>query len=158
WCDRAPMLILTGNIMDAANRRPGVEWDHTALDVAAIVRGYIKYDDSPVSLDAFRESTTRAYQLMTTPPFGPSLVVVDGDLAEIGAQRKPGAIAPYHAPHIASADAQTLDQIAKMLVAAQNPIILTGRTGRTPAAMGMVVQLAELLAAPVLDDYTRMNF
>jgi acetolactate synthase I/II/III large subunit len=158
WCDRAPMLILTGNIMDAANRRPGVEWDHTATDVAAIVRGYIKYDDSPVSLDSFRESTTRAYQLMTTPPFGPSLIMVDGDLAEEPARRSPSKIVPYHPVHIASADEQTLDQIAKMLVGAQTPVILAGRTARTPAGMGMLVQLAELLQAPVIDDYTRMNF
>ncbi len=158
WCDRAPMLILTGNIMDAANRRPGVEWDHTATDVAAIVRGFIKYDDSPVSLDSFRESTTRAYQLMTTPPFGPSLIMVDGDLAEVPVGRAPSPIVPYHPVHIAAADPQTLDQIAKLLVDAQNPLILVGRTARTPAAVGMLVALAELLQAPVIDDYTRMNF
>jgi acetolactate synthase I/II/III large subunit len=45
-----------------------------------------------------------------------------------------------------------------MLVGAQTPVILAGRTARTPAGMGMLVQLAELLQAPVIDDYTRMNF
>ena len=44
YAARVPMLILVGNIADGATRRPGVEWYHTATDVAAIVRGFIKYD------------------------------------------------------------------------------------------------------------------
>ena len=158
WCDRVPMLVLVGNILDAAQRRPGVEWYHTAVDVAAIVRGFIKYDDSPISLDHFRESATRAYQLGTTPPYGPSLIMVDADLAETGVKEAPGAVTPYHAPHIATGDANTVDEIAKMLVNAQNPLILTGRTARTAAGMPLVVQLAELLQIPVRDDFARQNF
>ena len=44
YAARVPMLILVGNIADGATRRPGVEWYHTATDVAAIVRGFVKYD------------------------------------------------------------------------------------------------------------------
>src|SRR5919199_4534392 len=38
WCDRAPVLVLAGNFLDAAARRPGVEWFHCAQDPAALVR------------------------------------------------------------------------------------------------------------------------
>lgn len=158
WCDRTPMVVLVGNILDAAQRRPGVEWDHTAVDVAAIVRGFIKYDDSPVSLNHFRESLTRAYQLSTTPPYGPALIMVDADLAESPVREAPSPITPYHVPHIASADSATIEEIAKMMTGAQNPLIITGRTARTPAGMALVVQLAEALQAPVIDDFARMNF
>ena len=47
FAERVPMLIFVGNIADGATRRPGVEWYHTATDVAAIVRGYVKYDSQP---------------------------------------------------------------------------------------------------------------
>jgi acetolactate synthase-1/2/3 large subunit len=38
WAGKAPVYILLGNTVDAAERRPGVEWDHSAQDAAAMVR------------------------------------------------------------------------------------------------------------------------
>ena len=39
WCERVPMLIYGGNgPMDAATRRPWVDWMHTSTDQAALVR------------------------------------------------------------------------------------------------------------------------
>jgi acetolactate synthase-1/2/3 large subunit len=157
WCDRVGMLVLVGNIADAATRRPGVEWDHTAVDVAQIVRGYIKYDDSPASLDHFRESVMRGYSLMTTPPFGSALIVVDADLAENSIEKKPMPIPPFHPVRPPAGDPDAVNEIAKLLVNAQNPLIVTGRTARTPAGTDLVVQLAEALQAPVIDTGDRMN-
>src|SRR5271163_5179967 len=56
WCDRMPMVILgaTGP-MDAARRRPWIEWIHTAQDQGAIVRPYVKWDAQPSSPAAARE-------------------------------------------------------------------------------------------------------
>jgi thiamine pyrophosphate-dependent acetolactate synthase large subunit-like protein len=157
WCDRVGMLVLVGNILDAANRRPGVEWDHTAVDVAQIVRGYVKYDDSPVSLDHFRESVQRGYSFMTTPPYGSAVIMVDADLAENPAERKPMPVLPWHPTRPPAGDPAAVDEIAKLLVGAQSPVILVGRTSRTNAGSALVVQLAELLQAPVIDTGDRMN-
>ncbi len=38
YCDQAPVIIVAGNIMDAAERRGRVEWLHSVQDVAAMVR------------------------------------------------------------------------------------------------------------------------
>ena len=48
WCDRVPMLILgaTGP-WDAAQRRPWIDWIHTASDQGALVRDYTKWDNQP---------------------------------------------------------------------------------------------------------------
>ena len=46
YCDRVPVYILAGNTLDATLRRPGVEWAHSVQDAAAMVRDYIKWDDS----------------------------------------------------------------------------------------------------------------
>src|SRR6185437_13483223 len=54
-------------------------------------------------------------------------------------------------------DANAVDEIAKLVANAQNPVILVGRTARTPAGTGLVVQLAEALQAPVIDTGDRMN-
>ncbi|HTJ24687.1 MAG TPA: thiamine pyrophosphate-dependent enzyme [Candidatus Limnocylindria bacterium] len=158
WCDRVPILVLVGNIADAATRRPGVEWDHTATDVAQMVRGFVKYDDQPLSLDSFRESTTRAYALMTTPPQGAGLIVVDADLAESPVREKPAAIPPYRPVRPPVGDPAALDEVARLLVAATAPVIVANRVARTPAGMASLVTLAELLQAPVVDLAARMNF
>ena len=55
WCDRTPVVILgaTGPV-DAAKRRPWIDWIHTAADQGAIVRDYTKWDDQPASPAAAR--------------------------------------------------------------------------------------------------------
>ena len=77
-----PRLLLHGHADRMTTVLGGIRVRPLVDDVAAIVRGYIKYDENPISLDMFRESTIRAYQLSTTPPHGPSMILVDGDLAE----------------------------------------------------------------------------
>ena len=54
-------------------------------------------------------------------------------------------------------DAVALTEAAKMLVAAENPVIIAGRVQRTEAGPKLLAQLAETLQAPVVDDRARMN-
>src|SRR5215475_7184885 len=84
WCDRVPMLIIgaTGPV-DAARRRPFIDWIHTVRDQAAMVRHYTKWDDQPASVAAAEESLLRAMQLSTTAPCGPVYVVLDVALQEM---------------------------------------------------------------------------
>jgi acetolactate synthase-1/2/3 large subunit len=49
-------------------------------------------------------------------------------------------------------------EAAKLLVAAQNPVITTTRAARTPAGLRLMVELAETLQAGVVDAKRRMNF
>jgi thiamine pyrophosphate-dependent acetolactate synthase large subunit-like protein len=158
YSDRVPIFVLVGNIADAASRRPGAEWNHTANDVAQMVRGYIKYDDQPASLMHFRDSVQRAYSLMMTPPMGAAMIVVDADLAEAPVERPAPPLVPMHAVRPPVADDASLAQIATLLVNAQNPLIATGRHARTPEGMANLVRLAELVQAPVVDLIGRMNF
>ena len=48
FCDRVPMVVLgaTGPL-DAAQRRPWIDWIHTAADQGALIRDYVKWDDQP---------------------------------------------------------------------------------------------------------------
>jgi thiamine pyrophosphate-dependent acetolactate synthase large subunit-like protein len=49
-------------------------------------------------------------------------------------------------------------EAAKLLVAAEAPVIVADRYARTPAALPLLIDLAEALQAPVIDTATRMNF
>ena len=36
WCDRVPVYVMIGNIIEGDKRAPGVEWVHSAIDPAAL--------------------------------------------------------------------------------------------------------------------------
>ena len=60
WCDRVPVIVIGGNIMEADKRMPGAEWSHSGVDIGAIVRDFTKWDDQPATLQHFAESAVRA--------------------------------------------------------------------------------------------------
>ena len=82
WCDRVPVIAMGGNIMEANKRGPGAEWVHAAVDPAAMLRDFTKWDDQPTTLQHFAESAVRAYKVATTPPMAPVVLSLDGELQE----------------------------------------------------------------------------
>ncbi|HET9269917.1 MAG TPA: thiamine pyrophosphate-dependent enzyme [Vicinamibacterales bacterium] len=161
YCDRVPVYILAGNTLDATLRRPGVEWAHSVQDAAAMVRDFIKWDDLPISLPHFAESAVRAYKIAMTPPMMPVLLVLDGGLQEdpitpeIAARLRVPKLTRASAPQ---GDSGAVAEAARLLVAAQSPVIVADRAARTPAGIARLVELAEALQAPVVNQGGRMNF
>jgi len=159
YCDRVPILLMAGNILDSVERRPGAEWLHSAEDDAAMVRDCLKWDDTPTSLQGFADSAVRAYQYSMTPPYMPVFLVVDSRLQENpvphGIQLRIPKLASVAPPQ---GDSATVAEAAQMLVSAENPVIIAGRAARTAAGMRLLVELAETLQASVIDRHGRMNF
>ena len=159
FCDRVPVFIVLGNNLNAATRRSPVDWVHSVQDAASLVRDFTKFDDSPVSLPQFAESSVRAYKVAMTAPSAPVVLVADAELAETPvAGRTDLAIPKLSAASPPAGDSIAVSELARMLISAENPVIVAGRFARTPAAMGRLVEFAELLQAPVVDLGTRMNF
>jgi acetolactate synthase I/II/III large subunit len=160
YCDRVPVLIFTGNAGALNERRPGVEWFHSVQDGAAPVRDFVKWDDSPMSLQHFAESTVRGYALACAQPPGPVFIVADTKLQEDpldDRERRRLKIPRLVKPSQAAGDANAVREAAKMLVAAEAPVIIADRYARSQAAMDQLVRLAELLQAAVVDNRSRMN-
>jgi thiamine pyrophosphate-dependent acetolactate synthase large subunit-like protein len=142
WCDRVPVMIFAGNFLDADKRRPGVEWYHCVQDPALILRDFTKWDDQPVSLQHFAESVMRAYKMALTPPMGPVVITVDGDLAEESAHDEKKLRMPKLTRSIPpQGDSGALMEAAKMLVAAERPVILADRVARSQEGMKRFVVL-----------------
>jgi acetolactate synthase-1/2/3 large subunit len=159
YCDRVPVYIVLGNALDATKRRPGVEWDHSVEDAAAMVRDYTKWDDLPISLPHFAESAVRAYKIAMTPPSMPVLLVADAELQENPVAENAGLRIPkLTLPSPPQGDSGAVAEAARLLTAAENPVILVDRTARTPAGVTRLIELAETLQAPVVDLAARMNF
>lgn len=156
WCARVPMVIIgaTGPVA-ADQRRPWVDWVHTAKDQGALLRNYTKWDDQPTSVAAAVESFLRANQIARTAPKGPVYVCLEADLQEepFDASRMDlpdvSRYGPGPAPH---PSADTLRDIADRLIKAERPIILAGRVSRDEADWQNRIRLAEAVGARVLSD------
>jgi acetolactate synthase-1/2/3 large subunit len=159
WADRVPVFAIVGAQLDAAKRGGYVDWAHSVFDGPALVRDFTKWDDTPISLRHFAESATRAHKFSLTPPYGPTVLAVDQELQEDPVRKgeipaipkEPRVIAPR-------GDDGAVNDTARLLVAAENPLIVADRAARTAEGLRLMVELAEALQAPVVDIYGRMNF
>jgi len=155
WCDRVPMLILgaTGAV-DAMQRRPWIEWIHTARDQAALVRDYVKWDDQPASLGAAREAIHRGAWLTNTAPRAPVYIVLGVELQERPAPEPLPQVDPKRAmPSVRSAaDPRDVTAALDLLRGAARPLILAGRASRSMTGWQERIRLAEALGARVTTD------
>lgn len=161
WCDRVPVIVIGGNDLDAAYRPPGVPTFHSAQDINAMVRDYTKWDDTPVSLQHFSQSFVRAYKIAMTPPYGPVAISLDANLQMAPVHMHEGKMPTIPRLVMTSppqGDSGAVQEAAKLLLQADQPIIVADRAARTPAGIALLVELAELLQARVIDQGGRMNF
>lgn len=163
WADQVPMVIIGGSgPADAAVRRPWIDWVHSARQQALVVRDHLKWDDQPTSLAGIPPSIARAHRIATTVPMGPTYVSVDILLQE--EEVPPGLAAQVEAPaeqfrgRSLTAPPQELEEICDLLVSAERPVILADYVGKSRVAYQALIELAELLAIPVVDLQARHNF
>src|SRR6202023_1322605 len=155
WCDRMPVVVLgaTGPV-DAAKRRPWIDWIHTARDQGALVREYTKWDDQPASPGAAREAILRGTWISNTAPQGPVYINFDAELQEMKVSEQLPAIdvARFMPTVSTAAPADLVKQAAAMLKDAKQVLILAGRASRSEEAWNARVALAEALNARVVTD------
>lgn len=155
WCDRQPMLIMgaTGPV-DAALRRPWIDWLHTSKDQGALIRNFIKWDDQPGSIEAMPESILRAWQQTATAPCGPTYVCLDAALQEAPASPDfPFPDMARYAPAKPPApDPALAADAANLLKAAKKPVFLFGRGSLGQDEWDRRVALAERCNGLMLTD------
>ena len=147
WCDRVPVFGIVGH-----NRNPTsvVNRPHSAQDMGALVRDFMKVDDEPTNIEVFANVAMRAYTIGRTPPMGPTLLVLDSGLQEEPIADPSRLTVPrLSMPSIPQGDSGAVREAARLLATAERPLIRTGKLARTPAGWDRLVELAELLQAPV---------
>ena len=155
WCDRVPMLIVgaTGPV-DAARRRPWIDWIHTSADQGALIRPYVKWDDQPASVEAALDSLAQAYSITRAAPSAPVYVCLDVSLQE---QRLPAPpaipdVRRDRSPRSHGPDAEAVRTTLDFLGQARRPLFLFGRLSRDERDWDRRVALAERYGALVLSD------
>ena len=161
YIDRVPIFIIgaTGP-MDETKRRPRIDWIHTAQGQGEAVRPYTKWDYQPHTVDGVPEAFARAYSVMMTEPRGPIYMCYDAWLQEQPLDR-PIALPPADAaktPTRIAAEPLALAEAARLIAAAEKPVILAEYVGRDPEGFHALVELAETAGIPVYDVDSRLNF
>ena len=155
WADRVPVLVLgaTGPV-DAARRRPWIDWLHTAQDQAALVRHFVKWDAQPASVPAAQEALLRACRIARTAPCGPVYVCFDAALQESVLPRlpEPPEARRFQPPRPAAPGPGDVLQVVQWLRASQSPVVLAGRVSRSRDGWDARVRLAQALGARVITD------
>jgi acetolactate synthase-1/2/3 large subunit len=161
YLDRIPLIIVgaTGP-MDTTRRRPRTDWIHTAMIQGNAVREFVKWDDQPYTVESIPDSFARAYRVAMTEPKGPVYVCYDVTLQEDPLEREIGFpdLNRVAVPSPIQADGAALDKASELLLRARNPVVVAGYLGRNPRTVDTLVELAELLALPVMDMNNRFNF
>ncbi|MBI2184093.1 MAG: thiamine pyrophosphate-binding protein [Thaumarchaeota archaeon] len=161
YCSKVPLMILGGTgPMDVSKRRPWIDWIHTALVQGNVVRDIVKWDDQPEGALSAAESFIRGYRVATTEPNGPVYLCFDVELQEssLPSDFNMPDVKNYPGHTPISGDIESLRKVAQRLVESENPVILTDLLGRNPSCVDRLVQLAEMLAIPVVDLGSRFNF
>ena len=155
YCDRVPMLIIgaTGPV-DAARRRPWIDWIHTSGDQGALIRQYSKWDDQPVSVEAALNSLARAYSITREAPSAPTYVCLDVSLQEQPLTAPPAIpdVGRDQSPRSHGPDAAAVTAVGELLGRARRPLFLLGRLSRDERDWERRVELAERHEALVISD------
>jgi len=155
YCDRVPMVIIgaTGPV-DAARRRPWIDWIHTSADQGALIRNYSKWDDQPGSVEAALDSLARAYSITREAPSAPVYVCLDVSLQEQPLSTPPVIpdVRRDRSPRSHGPDAVAIGATLEYLDQVRRPLFLLGRLGRGEQDWDRRVALAERYGAMVISD------
>jgi acetolactate synthase-1/2/3 large subunit len=106
------------------------------------------------------ECFLKAYRIAMTEPRGPVYVCLDTDVQE--AKISAPMIVPdarlFRPPAVPAPNPEALQRAAQLLIEAKWPVIVAGELGRNPKALSVLLDLAEILGAPVIDADGRYAF
>jgi acetolactate synthase-1/2/3 large subunit len=133
-----------------AARNNYIHWAQEHFDQGGMLREFVKWDYELRHAEQVESVLDRALAIAKSEPQGPVYVTLP---REILASSFPTdfslqpTISPASAP---AADPEALEEAAKLLGAAQYPLLITASGGRTADSARAIEQLAQMLAVPVV--------
>jgi acetolactate synthase-1/2/3 large subunit len=174
---RVPVLIFAGAAPYtiegelAGGRNEFIHWVQDVHDQRGILRNYVKYDNELRTGRNVRQVVHRALQIAASEPAGPVYLVGPREVMEEpltppeadnsngsgsaggqGGASGHRAVTGYPPVGPAALPEEAAAEIARALIGARNPLIITGYLGRDPEAVPALTDLADLLAIPVIES------
>jgi thiamine pyrophosphate-dependent acetolactate synthase large subunit-like protein len=162
--DQAPTVVFAGESIgfgEAPGPDPGFQWLRYLTDVggpARLLESCVKWSFAVNTTAVLPATVQRACQLAMATPKGPVFVSLPMEFLLDRMTNDPAQAAAFPMPP--AADPGGIAELARLLAAAKNPLIVTEEAGRSPAVVGQLVELAELIGAPVVETHntTFTNF
>jgi acetolactate synthase I/II/III large subunit len=151
---RVPVVFFTEN--QGPIQR--TNWKGEPFDQGAMVRSFVKWDHDLAANENPADILREAFRQATTEPCGPAYVVMPREVFWNKKAITPARKTPAKKETPPAADEKALARAADIMIAAENPLIVTGYAGRNPGAVPSLVALAETLAARVLTSDFWVSF
>jgi acetolactate synthase I/II/III large subunit len=163
YTDQIPLILLVGEARthddEVYGGTPGPHY-LSFTEVGGqqrLVQPYMKWVDTPESNDNSLSSIVRGLDIAMTDVKGPVMITLSRELLF---EKRTKMTAPYPSPRPSpsQADPAALKKLAGMLAKSTNPMIYTRYLGRNRGAVASLVELAELVGAPVFETPGYTNF
>jgi|ECHnycMinimDraft_1075156.scaffolds.fasta_scaffold00471_6 acetolactate synthase-1/2/3 large subunit len=158
YMNMAPVVVFaSANLPGVQIPTGGLEYHYSSYQTL-IVSPWVKWFTQVESLETMPEDVEKAFYLAASEPKGPVYVTLRQDLMASGVSK--GWVT--HSSSVASEgrvpDDRALASIADTLLSAQAPAIVVSHAGRNPEAVPLIVELAHLLGAPVIERRVFMSY
>jgi acetolactate synthase-1/2/3 large subunit len=159
--DNIPILFTAGRSPLTESGLPGardvyIHWAQEMFDQAGMLREAVKWDYELRNGQQLETVIDRALSIATTSPGGPVYLSLP---REVLAAPLPGFSYDSPARRAAAAppgpDKGAIEEAARLLVAAENPLVVTASAGRDPAAVEALADFAQRFAIPVVQHRPR---
>ena len=160
-----PMVVMSGEALTYGEKQgfnPGAQWQANLSVVGGpqrLAEPIVKWSTQASRTDALYQQIVSAGELAQRLPPGPTYlnVPIETQLNEWHPPEEFRTAPPVSKPHPPLSE---IDRLAKLLIDAKNPVILTEAAGREAAGYAALVALAELFGIPVVDgsQATYANF
>ncbi|KAF3028991.1 hypothetical protein E8E15_010073 [Penicillium rubens] len=154
---RVPVLCFAGlspftqNGELLGSRTEFIHWLQDVPDQAAIVRQYCRYTGEIKTGRNIKQMVSRALQFATSDPKGPAYLMAAREVLEerVGTESLDGDILSPIAP--SALPEQEVELIAKSLMDAKRPLVITSYLGRNLKAPALLAELCDKLPITVVE-------
>ncbi len=162
---RVPMLFLAGRtpVTEKGHhgaRDLGIHWAQESFDQGAMVREFVKWDYELRFGSQIETIVDRTLAITQSEPCGPVYLTLPREVLAAKIENFEYSDAPrINAASLTASALDSVSQAADMLAAAKKPIAIVQSLGRNPEGLQILVELAELLAMPIVEHWhTHFNF
>src|SRR3989442_13531372 len=142
----APLLLTAGQHDQSLNAPAPILWS----DLPPIARPFVKWSTEARRLEALPRIVHRAAKTALTHPTGPVFLSLPVDV--LNSERDLDLTAPTRVARRIVGDRGAIAEAARLLANAERPLLVAGDAVAHGDALAELVELAELLGAPVMTE------
>lgn len=155
--DNSPLVVLSAQ---QDTRISGRDAHTESSDMVEVTRQVTKWSWEAPRADRLVEAVARALKVATSPPAGPVFLSISSNLLNEKIEAEVPPFERYRVDPRLGADDDAIARVATILLNAKMPLIVAGAGVTRAGACDLLVQLAELIAAPVVAEprYSSLAF